>query len=259
MESKNFFPITKSTHRLAILTSNTELYRDISIFSQHLPSLTRNCSEALLLSELFMMILHISPDDLQRFAGKYGEDEARKAGQGFSDWARTSEARIAVWHAGQIFRAAKLLMPAKNRGFNTIALYFASLTLWVYGLMTSGSLQTDFPMPQNLQHTTTSGSNAQQQQHNIFLDGSDSIHAQTFRETGQGLPGILIVDGETERFVELKYSDKVLAAARDIYKNNYPVSDEPLPPLVENLGNLLRDLGTMPSRYGSRAPSEGPA
>jgi hypothetical protein len=92
MESKKFFPAFKSTHRLALHTSITELYRDISSFSLRLPSLTRNCSEALLLSEFFMMLLYVSPDDLQRFAGKLGEDEARKAAGEFSDWAKTSGA-----------------------------------------------------------------------------------------------------------------------------------------------------------------------
>jgi hypothetical protein len=37
-----------------------------------------------------MMLLYVSPDDLQRFAGKFEEDEARKAAGEFSDWAKSS-------------------------------------------------------------------------------------------------------------------------------------------------------------------------
>lgn len=253
IESKKFFPASKSTHRLAVHTSSTELYRDLSMFSQLLPSLTKNCSEALLLSELFMIILQVSPEDLQRFAGKFGEDEARKAGEEFSDWARTAEARIAVWHAGQVFRAAKIMPPAKIRGFNAITLYFATLTLWVFGLMS----QPKPPTAQNPHSpliTISDGSH----QDNVQLNGPESLLAQVFRTGGQGLPGITVRRGETERFVELKDTDKILAEAREIYRTNYPASSEPLPPLVENLGNLLRDLGTPPSSYGSRLPSEIP-
>ena len=79
------------------------------------------------------MILHISLEDLHRFAGKSGEEETRKAGEEFAAWAKTKEARIAIWHAGQVFRAAKRLMQAQNRGFNAVVLYYATLTLWAYG------------------------------------------------------------------------------------------------------------------------------
>lgn len=200
-----------------------------------------------------MIILQVSPEDLQRFAGKFGEDEARKAGEEFSGWARTAEARIAVWHAGQVFRAAKIMPPAKIRGFNAIALYFATLTLWVFGLMS----QSKQPTAHNAHsHPITIPDRSHQD--NVQLDGSDSLLAQVFRMSGQGIPGITVRCGETESFVELKDTDKILAAASQIFRKNYPVPSEPLPPLVENLGNLLRDLGTLPSSYGSRLPSEIP-
>jgi hypothetical protein len=253
LESKKFFPISKSTQRLAIHASSTELYRDISSFSKHLPSLTRNCSEAYLLSELLMMILHVSLDDLQRFAGKYGEEEAQKASQGFADWAKTSDARVAVWHAGQVFCASKLLLPAKNRGFNAIATYYASLTLWVYGLMTlDPSLEKLSPLNRSLH---TSGHKEDQ----VVLNGPESLQTQVFQTTSQGLPGITITNNdEVEEFVALRNADRVLTAARDIYKRNYPGTNDALPPLVENLGNLLRDLGSLSSGGPSRVRSESP-
>lgn len=103
--------------------------------------------------EMFMVALHVDLNQLQSFAGKAGEEEARRAsahflhqdhdpgtgregnGAGGGGWVRSTDARYAVWHAGQVFRVARGLPPTGLRGFNAMAVYFASLTLWVYGLL----------------------------------------------------------------------------------------------------------------------------
>ncbi|KAK3500725.1 hypothetical protein B0T13DRAFT_228602 [Neurospora crassa] len=106
--------------------------------------------------EMFMVALHVDLNQLQSYAGKAGEEETRRAsayflhqdpysgtggegnGRGGTNgggWVRSTDARYAVWHAGQVFRAARALPPTGLRGFNAMAVYFASLTLWVYGLL----------------------------------------------------------------------------------------------------------------------------
>ncbi|KAK1783800.1 hypothetical protein QBC45DRAFT_455966 [Copromyces sp. CBS 386.78] len=108
--------------------------------------------------EMFSLALHVDLNQLQSFAGKAGEEEARRASAHFlhqdhypgtgregnggaggagggGGWVRSTDARYAVWHAGQVFRAARGLPPTGLRGFNAMAVYFASLTLWVYGLL----------------------------------------------------------------------------------------------------------------------------
>lgn len=254
-ESKKFFPISKSTHRLWMHTAYTELYRDLSAFSQTLPSLTNNSSEATLVAELLQMILHISPADLHRFAGKFGEDEARKATEELAAWAKTKEARLAIWHAGQVFRAANRLMAAQNRGFNAIALYFASLTLWVYGHMApeSSSSPITAPVLVGSHSSSPSGKNY------VVLNEPETPKTTLFLGSSQGMPVIAIKTedfGTSKRFVELGETGKILTITSDIYRSNFPVLEEPLPPLVENLGNLLRDLGSAPGSRVSRAPSQ---
>lgn len=249
LESKKFYPPSKATHRLCLLTSHTELYRDLVAFSNLLPPLTRNSAEATLIAEMLMMILHASPEDLQRFAGKFGEDEARKASIEFTEWSKVVESRIAVWHAGQIFRAANRLGQAQIRGFNAIAVYYASLTLWIYGLMTSISLPP-------------SSSNSRLPKERIVLNGAESSSTRSWRGSDEGTPGLIVTssDGRNEQFVPVQATDKILQLARNVYKNNFPDgdagSDGSVPPLVENLGNLLRDLGSLPGSRVSRAPSE---
>ncbi|KAF8865705.1 hypothetical protein BDZ45DRAFT_684227 [Acephala macrosclerotiorum] len=246
LESKKFYPPQKSTHLLCLHTQHTELYRDLSPLASIVPALSRNSPEATLIAELLQMILHVSPEDLQRFAGKFGEDEAKLASTEFGQWANTNEARIAVWHAGQVFRSASRLGQAQCRGFNAIAVYYASLTLWIYGLMIPNSLRPG------------SGSNGRDADQ-VVLNEAETQDTKIFRSTGQGSPGLIVGDGEG-KFISLMETNQILAVARDTYRGNFPVTDrdEPLPPLVENLGNLLRDLGSLPGSRVSRAPSAAP-
>lgn len=248
LESKKFYPPQKSTHLLCLHTQHTELYRDLNSLASTIPSLTRNSPESILIAELLQMVLHVSPEDLQRFAGKFGEDEAKLASGEFAEWARTSEARVAIWHAGQSLRSAERLGQAQCRGFNAIAVYYASLTLWIYGLMVSSSSRPN-------SRSNRSGEDQ------VVLNEAETQDTKIFRSTGQGAPGLIVGEGEG-KFIPLTDSNQILASARDIYRNNFPVMDRdgegPLPPLVENLGNLLRDLGSLPGSRVSRAPSAAP-
>lgn len=195
------------------------------------------------------MILHISLEDLHRFAGKFGEDETRKAGEELAAWVKTKEARIAIWHAGQVFRAARGLIHAQNRGFNAIVLYYATLTLWAYGHAISPTTD-DYPQPSN--------SNSQ----GVVLNEPETSSSNLFLASSQGTPFLAAQGGETSSgkiLIALVEPDKVLCVARDIYRSNYPVLEERLPPLVENLCILLKDLGSLPGSRISRAPSEGVA
>lgn len=208
--------------------------------------MTRHSAEATLVAELLQMILHVSPEDLQRFAGKFGEDEAKLASAEFSEWAKMTEARVAVWHAGQVFAAASRLGQAQCRGFNAIAVYYASLTLWIFGLMIAPALSS--------LHV-----NVRREEQQVVINEPESVESKMFIVNGIGMPGLVIKDG---RFVRLTDSDLVLGFARDVYRGNFEGAGEvqgqggPLPPLVENLGNLLRDLGGLPGSRVSRAASE---
>ncbi|KAF9638877.1 hypothetical protein BFW01_g9774 [Lasiodiplodia theobromae] len=106
-----------------------------------------------LLAEFLQMHLHASLDDMQRFAGKYGEAEARRACASMlvnnnnndpnssnsdfssSSWPTTRASRTAVWHAGQVLRAARSVPPYQLRGADAIAVYYAALTLWVWAVL----------------------------------------------------------------------------------------------------------------------------
>lgn len=210
-----------------------------------------------------MMILHAPPEDLQRFAGKAGEDEARRASSELLGWAAMPEARVAVWHAGQVLRAARCLVPAQLRGFNAIAVYYAALALWVYGLMspvahtnTNANVNANYKLSAAGVERGGKGKGKE-----VVLNEKETAGVRDFKASGDGVPGLMVVrEGrEEEEFVRLTATDGILRVAREMYRGNFPVVDEGLPPLVENLGNLLRDLGEGPGSRVSRAPSEGVA
>ncbi|TVY89614.1 hypothetical protein LAWI1_G004637 [Lachnellula willkommii] len=242
LDSKKFYPAQKATHRLCLVTAHTELYRDLVSFSA---SLSPASPRTILIAHLLMMILHAPPEDLQRFAGKSGEDEARKASSELAVWAAMPEARVAVWHAGQVLRVARCLVQAQLRGFNAIAVYYAALALWVYGLMSPGSNHK----------TGLSAAGIERGGREVVLNEKETAGVRDFRASGEGVPGLMV----DEEFVRLTATNGILRVARDMYRGNFPVVDEGLPPLVENLGNLLRDLGEGPGSRISRAPSEGVA
>lgn len=85
-----------------------------------------------------LMLLHTNLDLITRFAGKCGEDEARRAYTQLQPWSQTKEARIAVSHASQILRAVKAIPPYQIRGQDSFMLYHAIMVLWTYSMMIKG-------------------------------------------------------------------------------------------------------------------------
>ena len=81
-ESWKFHAISEnrdSVHRIWLITQQRELYQQIDSFKQTLLSMQALRYELLIVAELLLMILYISPEELQRFAGRYGEDAASQA------------------------------------------------------------------------------------------------------------------------------------------------------------------------------------
>ena len=91
-------------------------------------------AELLITIELFLMILHISMDELECFAGKHGGEAASQAITSLERWFGIEESRKAVWHAGQVSRWATHLSSTDLRDFYAVAVYHAGILLWDYGI-----------------------------------------------------------------------------------------------------------------------------
>lgn len=192
-------------------------------------------TEIFVLLELLSMYLQVSLDKIQVFAGKEGLDAARRVLPALQEWAEAPISRQAVWHAGQVLCTARRLPTYQLRGFNSIAVYHASLTCWAYGLicrMKSRAGASD-------QDHTTNG--------NVFLDGPMTLDAQRFISSGRGTPGISTMGPESSdsSLVPLSDSAALMKSALRILCRNSPLQpgDEAIPPLVQNLAQLIMDLG----------------
>ncbi|KAH7413212.1 hypothetical protein BKA64DRAFT_348221 [Cadophora sp. MPI-SDFR-AT-0126] len=248
-----------SAHQLWLTTQHRELYRDIEAFKLSLARGAKNSPDLLLTVELFLMILYVSPEELQRFAGKGGEEAAVQVIPSLEQWASTGHARKAVWHAGQVFRAAALMPPAGLRDFLAIAVYFASLTIWTYSNLCPSSSRNGSERPKSrlaqLQDTTSVAivDGPETRETRAFLSGHLDSAALTVVKSLE--PIIEGFDGSNATTIRLADTNAALKIARDLYRSNFPVMDGPLPPLVENMGNLMRDLSSLPDSRFSRCAS----
>jgi hypothetical protein len=206
------------------------------------------------------MILHVSAEELTRFAGKYGEEAASRAFVSLDKWSATEQARKAVWHAGQVLRWAAVMPPAELRDFYAIAVYFASLALWAFGHVSASKDHTNDPVnrhtPASLDSTSKSTF--------VVLNSDETSNARSFIAGRQITPVLAAVvfnwhskrpEAQDGALIQLDDPNAVLQMARDLYRNNFPFKGEPLPPLVENIGNLMRDLGSLPQNRFSRCVS----
>ena len=250
-----------SVHRLWLVTQQREVYRQVEAFGQSLLGIGVPVPELLIMIELQLMILHVSPEELQRFAGKYGEEAASQAIVSLERWWSTEHARSAVWHAGQVFRWAAEMPTAELRDFYAIAVYFASLALWAFGHL---SKSRDTANDRRTRNDRASLEADRNNNSTFLIVNTGEVTSPSSFIAGRPtvpvlLPGVSkmdIRDPESHnRLVRLDDPNAVLQVARELYRSNFPIDGEPLPPLVENMGNLMRDLGVQPESRFSRCVS----
>lgn len=241
-------------------------YDDLNAFLTSVEADPATLPEIPFVLEFLMMSLHVALDDIQLFAGRAGEDEARRIYPQVRRWTCDSESRRAVWHAGQVFHHAKAFEKTRLRDFYAVAMYHATLVLWVWGMVTSGTsrqsgmatpIGASIPQQPSLQNAfATPGLKPQAK---VVLDGLENKTTKAFIQLGHGTPGLQNVtrlqnempdarpSSQSEVFCSLFDSRGVMSTAAGVLKNNFPHTKGSLPPLVDNLASLLDDLGKLPT------------
>ncbi|RAR07511.1 MFS general substrate transporter [Stemphylium lycopersici] len=165
---------SKSTSNNSLILSSRyqELTKQLEDFRLSCPPMTKSVEITL---EIMLVHLNAPLDDIQLFAGIEGQEEARSAYLGLREWTKTPAARQALWHAGQILRAAEVLPKALLSNFNAIAVYHAGLILWCYGFLKRSAA------PESTQVDTS-----------VILNGDDSLSARKFITLDRGIPSIKI-------------------------------------------------------------------
>ena len=191
-----------------------------------------------------MMNLHVSFEELQLFAGKEGNEEAERVYPLLKTWFENRKARQAVWHAGQVIRAAAAFSQNQLRDFYAVALYHASLAVWVYGMVSLGSSRSRLKRTEN---AIVSGS---VDNGIVFLDGEDTAEARRFIALSRGVPAIRDLPSPSraigrvaQGYARLDNPKAVMEVVIEILTRNCTAGTSGLPLLIENLAQLVRDLG----------------
>lgn len=191
------------------------------------------------------MHIHVSVEEVQRFAGKHGESEARRAYSSLEIWATTEGSRSAVWHAGQVLRAGRRVPSFMFRGFDSLVVYHATLVLWAYGVLLEAAKR---------KNKTTRNLNLESNDTQVYLDGPRTDTVQRFLDLGIGRPGIehnmsqIVLQQQGTKFCDLRRSNQIMIIGSKLLESNYPTvgpGDIILPPLVENLRDLMREFGRL--------------
>jgi hypothetical protein len=191
-----------------------------------------------LMLEICQMHLHVSLEDIQIFAGKEGQEEARKMVASLRAWTKLSDSRQAIYHAGQVLRQAAQYPFGFLSGFAAISVYHASLVLWAYAVLAE---------PENLQHTRYEGSPGNTMMEFVRLDGSQAPgEFQRFLMLGKGVACISTYrvqqDQEDGSVTVLTDAMGVMESVTNLLANKNGAFSE-MPPIVSNLVKLMQSLG----------------
>ncbi|KAK5990311.1 Transcription factor [Cladobotryum mycophilum] len=227
----NFRSYTQGTENLVLSARHQELVTVLQTFqlmSLDWPSVS---AQEHLLCNLLLMNLHVSLDDLQLFSGKDGEDEARRIYPILQEWVSSSDARSAVWYAGQVLRYAKQFPPGHLKDFNAVAVHHASLALWTYGVVSRANRRDAIAIQAGYRP--------------FYLDGANVAASQRFIGSQQGRPLIQGPEVEGGAAAEASLYDPraCMDIAHEILQSNFRTAQEALPPIVENLCQLITQLG----------------
>jgi transcription factor-like protein len=218
---------------LVMTTRREELTKLLTHFriSMDSPSSAAD-TELLIRLELILLHLHTPFDDLQTFAGMDGPAQARAVVPAVIEWARGETARRAVWHAGQIVRATRMLPVGAIRGFTAIMVYHASVAFWVFALAAE--------KPDARRQWGGNGSGGSGTGQDVWLDEPDSLALQRFIQLGGGRPCIHGGGMAGEEAVHLSRPDQVMEAVLATLRANFDGGPRPL--LVEKLIQLMAGL-----------------
>lgn len=193
-----------------------------------------------LLQEQCLMHLHASLEDVQLLAGREGEEEARRVFPTLTAWVESTDARQALFHAGQVIRASREYQRLMLRDAAAVAVYHASLVFWAYAVL---SRSHGVEGAQNSALTVTHSKAAV----HVRLDDEPGLEVQRFVMFGKGIPCIgrqMEAQGkEGFREVPIKDVGEIMNTITKLLHAQHEGEENSCPPLLANLSKLMQSLG----------------
>ncbi|KAL5378465.1 hypothetical protein DPSP01_009048 [Paraphaeosphaeria sporulosa] len=206
------------------------------------------------LHAFLQMYLHTSVDTITRFAGKCGEEEANRAYTLLQPWSQTKDARIAIYHAGQVLRAAREVPNHQLRGQDALMTHHSIMVLWTYSMMMSdrarrtGGNTPVRPAPSDASHGPK-----------VFLDVHPSVnsdHVDAFIHKDVGKPCLTTIPSttqdtlrgisSTEQVCDLRSPSQIMEIGVELLDAKHPEVERKIkPPLLRALCNLMEGLGRL--------------
>ncbi|KAH7385238.1 hypothetical protein DE146DRAFT_666574 [Phaeosphaeria sp. MPI-PUGE-AT-0046c] len=216
-----------------------------------------NCSTEMFLAstcvlhQFLQMYAHASLDTITRFAGRCGDEEAHRAYTFLQPWSVTKEARVAICHAGQVLRNARMIRPYQFRGPDSFMVYYAIMVLWTYSML-SRDRADKANTPEEAEDPGSAG-------RMVFLDNPDfttDTSRDTFVSANRGIPGLHIIanhpllsNGDpyvSARFCDLRVPSQVMEVGTKLFGAAHPgVQSNNGPPLLRALSSLMCELGKL--------------
>ncbi|KIX09185.1 uncharacterized protein Z518_00264 [Rhinocladiella mackenziei CBS 650.93] len=184
--------------------------------------------------ELGLMHLYVSLEDIQHLAGKEGEEQARKAASRLRSWIGLPESRHALFHAGQIAKAAVQCPLQYLRGYHAVVIYHASLTMWAYALLATSQTSVQTAQVGNFH-------GAENKLPLVRLDGDETPELRRFILLGNGTACIRRYPPDEPRMVPLTDSAEVMMSMAGLLSSR-DESEYYCIPIVSYLTSLMHSL-----------------
>lgn len=248
----NFSATMNANPNVLLQARHRELVHTLDNLQSDAMQQTFTAQENILINML-LMNLHVSLEDLELFAGKQGDDQARAIVPALQRWAQEADSKRAIWHAGQILRWARKFPTGHLKDFYAVAVHHAALALWTWGIMT-----------RVLRRNNQLASFNQHNEQVIYLDIEESPTIQDqmrqFMEYGTGRPairgwkkgsgrhGAAGSGGSSSKAANvapivsfIEEPGTCMDIVEDIFRANF--LEGHTAPIVENLCHLIKQLG----------------
>jgi hypothetical protein len=226
----------QSNNDFVLNSRHAELISTLDLFKIELSNLEIDSPEVLVAQELTSLHLNVSLHQLSDYAGMGTGEDAHSALPYAHRWFESPKSRIALWHAGQIFRAARLLKPKKLADIHVLALYHATLTLWVWSLLRKAQISD----------TISTGPK-------VVLDGEEGPMTTKFFKSYPAVPGLTSESGNF-----LHFDNPVVAPdrAHAIIKANWNM--EQMPRTAEEVSRMLQEFSSICRRKFPSSTNDNP-
>lgn len=209
----------------SLLTLHEDLYRDVCDFSRHIDG-PHGGSALFVFAEFLKLLMFVSVDHLQTLSDTAGQVELGRALRLIEqEWSVKNYSRYALWHAAQVIRHAKNLPLGGLYGTNGVAVYYAGLALWAYGLISGRVATVGTWRPPGTAEMDEPGL--------VVMDEEETPAVRAFLDDNVGAPAVTLDKGPEE---ERKH---VLDAARGLFLEHYAHEKEAMPPMVSKFVRSL--------------------